>query len=69
MRSLIARKSDERDRLTVALANGFAIAMSKEAADEWRRKIGESTSERRPPIGGDMLPLFMAQHPNAIKVH
>jgi hypothetical protein len=36
MTALLARKQTEADHLTVAIANGYAISMSAEAAAKWR---------------------------------
>lgn len=45
MTDLMERKQDELDRLTVAIANGYVLAMSPEAQAEWRTKHAKATAE------------------------
>ena len=68
MKALMARKADEMDVQTVAIATALSISFSSDALAEWRSSRGIKSTQKA-PISASHLGPMMARFPGAFKVH
>lgn len=68
MTALVARKTQEADSLTVAVATAGSILLSADALAKWQASHGD-TSARRGPMDAQTLSLMVAQFPGSFKVN
>lgn len=69
MKDLMERKQQENERLTIAIANGYVLSMSKEAQAEWRASHAQPTGASPEAVAkqSSTLARLSRMFPGAVK--